>query len=201
MALIHRERNLIFLAEPHTASRAVKRALLRAENGWEYVMPHHATTYQLIENNVLTEAEVLASIILSVIRNPLDVLVTQWRYSSFQNGSFASYLGEVKGKPELEEPLRGYWKQANRIIYYEHLTEDWRWFFPKGPPLEHFHADRTDKKGHWSDHYRDKLSWVAYLLEQYKEFLDAYGYQIDPQTLRCQVDEQTRTMMRGQPLC
>lgn len=193
MTMINRERQLVYLAEPHTASRAVKRALLKAGD-WEYVKPHHAWVPELIERGVIGDDWKS----LVTLRNPLDVLVTQWRYSSFQQGTFAAYLGEKKGNPEIEFPLRGIWQHADYFLYYEYLTDDWRHFFPKGPPLEHIHTDRTDRKGHWSDHYQDKPSWVEYLLSQYNLFLTEFGYTINPMsTPSCVIDEATRVTKRG----
>jgi hypothetical protein len=196
MTMFNREIQSVYLAEPHTASRAVKRALLK-QGGWEYFKPHHASIADLLETNQITVNE-LTWRFLVTLRNPLDVLVTQWRYSSFQKGTFAAYLGEMKGKPEIEFPMRGYWKDATHFLYYEHLSEDWRYFFPKGPPLEHIVTDRTDRKGHWSDHYKDIPSWVEYLLDRYSSFCHTFGYRIDPMSKQsCWIDETLRFRRRG----
>lgn len=196
MTMINRESRLVYLAEPHTASRAVRRALTKV--GWEYVKPHHAWVPDLATLGIIPEHELDTYRYLVTLRNPLDVLVTQWRYSSFQQGTFAAYLGEMKGKPDIEFPLRGIWQHADHFLYYEYLNEDWRHFFPKGPPLERIHTDRTERKGHWSDHYQDKPSWVEYLLSQYKAFLTEFGYTIDPtSTPSCVIDEATRITKRG----
>jgi len=193
MTMINRESRLVFLAEPHTASRAVRRALQKAQ-GWEYVKPHHAWVPDLIEKGLITED--FTSLV--TLRNPLDVLVTQWRYSHYQDLTFAGWLGEMMGHEEIEFPMRGIWQCADHFLYYEHLTEDWQHFFPKGPALERHSEDRTDKKGHWSDHYQDKPSWVEYLLSRYESFLTQFGYSIDPMsTPSCTIDETIRFMRRA----
>lgn len=190
--MLNRERQLALIAEPHTASRATRFAL-EATEGWEYVKPHHCDLAKLKDKHGVTDAWTL----LCTVRNPFDVLITKWRHSNNQFNTLDCYLTANRDKPEIDLPLRGLWRDAHLFLYYEHLNEDWEWFFPEAAQIEHHAHHVTRDKQPWQSYYKDIPNWVEYLLDKWKSFLENFGYQIDPASLECTFNVEQRFIKRG----
>ena len=176
MAVINREQKWLFLCEPHTASRATSKALLTLD-GCEEIAHHHATLTDITKT---TPIEYFIGFnIVYTVRNPLDVLVTNWSISSNsrrEEWTFEQWLTHSINTPTVNLPLhRGLWQQCNIVSYYEHLQDDLNYIFGCKIPLEYDEKHITQHKRHWSSYYSDKS--LDLILLYYQSFLDHYGYE------------------------
>jgi len=91
MAVYNKSLNLLFICEPHTASRAVSKYLLGMQ-GSIGIHPHHITVSEIREKHVLSKSSIERSHKFSVIRNIYDVLITHWIYNRETHESFHDWL-------------------------------------------------------------------------------------------------------------
>lgn len=74
MAIVNTQRGFVFLANPHTASRAMATALLKIKGSVE-AAHHHATLPTVIQE---CPAASSCSIVFQIVRHPLDWLVSRY---------------------------------------------------------------------------------------------------------------------------
>ncbi|MHA2264766.1 MAG: hypothetical protein ACXAEN_20435 [Candidatus Thorarchaeota archaeon] len=182
MAVINQREKWLFLCEPHTASRACSSALLQIDESRE-IAHHHATLAEITnpQKQGTTPLErLLGYDVVSVVRNPLDVLVTSWLASSNSRRDEWADFGEwlrfhIHGETVRNPLHRGLWQQCNIVCYYEHLQDDLNHVFDREVHLLYNTAHKTKRKQHWSNYYDKSL--LDLVLLYYQSFLDHFGYE------------------------
>lgn len=92
MAIVNRKYEFVFLAEPHTGSRAVREALQKLEGSVETNGDHHLDLQGCFAKGYLSEFEAETFLVFSAIRDPHDLLVSRWVYHDRQRIPFRDYL-------------------------------------------------------------------------------------------------------------
>ncbi len=151
MAIICREKRLLFILAPHTASTAIG-VLLRDELGGEWLPPEevrdangritvkrkHTTLRELLAANLLSADERAGLITFSAVRNPFDTLVSLYLKHS------------VKDQVLLEKPdawIHGRERKLDNLDFCrDHTFAEW---------IEHVHAPR------WQDRFRGRAARLA----------------------------------------
>lgn len=151
MAIICRDRRLLFILAPHTASSAVGSLLrerlggewlpsaeIRDGNGRILVRRKHSTVAELMDNGLMSAEERSRVVAFTAVRNPFDVLVSLYLKHA------------VKDQALLDRP--GSWvhrrkgKLASLEFAREHSFEEWierQVSRPPGRPLAE-HQDGVD---------------------------------------------------------
>ena len=142
MAVLNQREKWIYLMEPHTASRAVSKALMYQLECGEY--GHHHMSIPEIMNPRRTPA--LNNLhewdIICTVRNPFDVLVTQWKVSG------------ASEKPMSEDEIRSRWaddpkKKARMLRQANSYTPFIQWV---NKSINTFHeCVCTPLRGLWKD--------------------------------------------------
>lgn len=185
MAVANDRLNFIFLAEPRTASRATRDALLKLEGSYE-VGTHHHLIEDLLDSYLKCSRD--AYTVFSTIRNPADEMVTLWLQSGTRPRShcgetFAEYIRRWGvGKPESF--FFRHAESADQVIRYENLQKELdsllRSFGVSPVKLEV--VGPTEGKEPWFSYYTPRD--LRYLLSSYPEiarwgYYDAIYRQID----------------------
>jgi hypothetical protein len=179
MAVINMERKWLFLFEPHTASRWTKRALTSIK--FSEIGHHHIDIPELTNwrRQHIPKHRILDFKVMATIRNPFDVLVTKWRFGPLRDKSFREFFEERKETPEVMTPLKGLYKQASTIFYYEHLQSDLDYVFGGMLNLpDRNTAETTEGKKPWQEYYRGEFGMVRHLMDTWQSFLSISGYDI-----------------------
>lgn len=120
MAVVNRKFNYLFLAEPHTASRSLREALLQHPQS-EEVGSHHATLKELEQRGV---RRLRRCYMFSVVRNPADVLVTKWLHSKPEI-TLGQYIGSLAIQtPDLKNLLFRHTQDSRHLLHYENLQTE-----------------------------------------------------------------------------
>ncbi len=202
MALVNQRRKCIYLMEPHTASRAVAKALM-AQGGWGQLGHHHIGVAELTDRR---RTQLIQNVneydIICTIRNPLDVLVTQYKFTPHAKESdAANYMsffdwvmtGIKAGSEAVTTPMMGLWKDCNKFVYYEHLEDDLEHVFGKKVDLGLDPAHVTTDKKPWETYYEDETGGVLLdnLMPMYGGFMAKFGYILEWNGgVMCSVDEE-----------
>ncbi|KPK50095.1 MAG: hypothetical protein AMS22_12660 [Thiotrichales bacterium SG8_50] len=171
MAVINRRYRYLFLAEPHTASRALRNALLQHTDSHE-VGSHHSTLKDLKRRGVHGLSKCYP---FSVVRNPADILVTKWLLS-LPGLDLAGYLKQLL--QNCRDPynllfLHNHYTRTH--LHYEALQHDLDTFFGSMgiPFIELPTVGATPGKRPWREYYGlDELN----LLLAYCKELPVGGY-------------------------
>jgi len=164
MAVVSHAEKWIFLAEPHTASRACCSSLLKLG---EDVRPHHVRPHQM---DFSTEGYRL----IAGCRNPYDVLITQWKRPSERN-------------LPLDEFITGYWNHPSTLPYFANVADQFVWYenLQEDMNLTFGHVELDFDPKHKSE---DKEDWWTYFDPQdfqrlakrldWKWYFKYFGYDI-----------------------
>jgi hypothetical protein len=211
MAVVNHKQKWIFLAEPHTASRATREALL-ANCGGSPVGHHHIDLKELagprehMDPRRIGEYKVIVG-----VRNPFDMMVTKYLYAGkgsmvkARASRLAAHMGisrEEAAKmpfsevqvmhewiasnnphPTLNDPSKGMDADGTHFIYYENLAEDLETTFgrPVLKPRDPKHT--TSNKKHWSHYYANQPATLMYLQDRWAGYMGKYGYSLDQSIL------------------
>lgn len=158
MAIVNRKYGYIYLAEPHTGSRACHKALLQHEDSEQ--VGHH------------DYVDIPGLISFSVVRHPLDVIVTYFHQD--KRSFFEVVLAHVK---RSRDPFFYYhaWR-ADRVLRYENgLAKEVNSFLELigAPPVDFEIVKPTSNKRPWWTYFDDTtIRIVEVLLPE----LSKYGY-------------------------
>lgn len=194
MAVINQLERWLFLCEPHTASRACSLSLSQI-GGSREIAQHHASLFDLTNphaQGTIPLERLLRYNIVSVVRNPLDVLVTRWLTSLQETWpDFGVWLRTNIHEGTIRRPLHhGLWQDSNTVCYYEHLQDDLNHVFDRDVLLLYNRAHKTKRKQHWSEYYDDSL--LDLVLLYYQGFLDHFGYEFTKNRREMVVDPVVR---------
>lgn len=208
MAIINTTYKWLYLMEPHTASRATAK-LLKDQLGGSEVGHHHISVRELTDRRRTASVHNIHNYkILCTIRNPFDVLVTQWKYSGHAHkpidekilvaryggtpvynkkrkeaNNYLPFLDWVIKNiehPMISEPLKGLWKECHTCLHYENINQELSEFFDRPLALPENQAHITKDKLHWSNYWVnvDGAIILDKLLYKYDHFLKTFNYNI-----------------------
>lgn len=104
MAVLNQQKRWLYLMEPHTASRAVSKALLYQLECGEFGHHHISITELTDRRRTPTLHNLHEWDIICTVRNPFDVLVTQWKMSG------------ASEKPMTEDEINRRWGNDKRKL-------------------------------------------------------------------------------------
>jgi hypothetical protein len=96
MAVINHQYQFVFLAEPHTGSRAIRDALCRLEGSVETNGNHHLDLLGCVEADYLSHDEAELFTVFSTIRDPHDILVSRWLYHNHPRSFFDNFVARAR---------------------------------------------------------------------------------------------------------
>lgn len=184
MAIVNQRQKWIYLMEPHTASRAVANALM-AQGGCGQLGHHHIGVSELTDRRRTQLIQNISEYdIICTVRNPLDVLVTKWKYGP-KDQAFCEWVMERvdKGHESVTNPMMGLWRDCNKFVYYEHLEDDLEHVFGKGLNLGFDPTHVTKDKEPWQNYYADPdcgcgEELLDLLMPLYEGFMTQFGYEL-----------------------
>jgi hypothetical protein len=159
MAIVNRKYGYVYLAEPHTGSRACLKALQQHE-GFEHNGSHHEKA-DLTADGLTT---------FSVVRHPLEIITTYFHHD--KRNFFEVVLAHVK---RSRDP--GFYYHAatsDRLLRYENgLSKEVNNFFESigAPPVDFEITRPTAGKRDWWEYFDDiTIRIVEVLLPEIKVF-------------------------------
>ena len=116
MAVVNTKHCFVYLAHPHTASRAAVRALLDIEGSRE-VAAHHS-----VLDDVIAECPAAAGYmnVFTIVRHPFDWLVSRFHCTGGNRGEWDDWLRRRPSRPLFGRFLG----QVTEFGKYESLQED-----------------------------------------------------------------------------
>lgn len=179
MAMVNMTHKWLYLWEPHTASRATQEALQSL--GGSKIGHHHIDINELTHwrNQQIPLSRIPQFKVLATVRNPLDTLVTRWKFSEFKSQPFVEFVRDNMHLPIVTNASKGLCQQADTILYYETLQSDLDWVFSQAVPLRRNADHKTPDKKNWQHYYYGEWDIVQELTQIYKPYLDMYGYSIE----------------------
>lgn len=187
MALVNKRQKCIYLMEPHTASRAVAKALMD-QGGWGQLGHHHIGIPELTDRR---RTQLIQKVheydIICTVRNPLDVLVTQYKFSphskTVDEAKYLSFFdwvlrGVEADSENITTPMFGLWQGCNKFVYYEHLEEDLSKVFGKQIDVDLNPDHVTKDKEKWEMYYAGPEGGmlIGLLSPFYTDFMRQFGY-------------------------
>ncbi len=176
--IINHKHQFMFFAEPHTASRACSKMLLKIQ-GSESLAHHHATSEQLGKS--IPESGHLT---FSVIRDPRDVIATKIAHAQYNYKTAAVVSKPVPTPPELVERYvkwgctrkRFFYHDPDFVIRYEELEERLYSLLTllkvkQIPPLEQSGVTR-EKKPWWEYFDRSQMNRMRRDIPEIQQFLE-----------------------------
>jgi len=165
--VVNTQIGFVFLANPHTGSRATTAALMKIHGSIE-VAYHHADL-----NKVHTAYPESAScpVVFQGVRNPLDWLVSRFHCNGGTRGKWEDWL-----KKRPKRPIFGrFFGQTNTFARYENLVDDVARITGHEPPWEWDNEHRTPgKPGRYLDYWNDGS--IAWAKQHFKSDFEDYGY-------------------------
>jgi hypothetical protein len=202
MALYNRDLKFIYLAEPHTASRATFDAIEKSLPGTAKIGHHHISIAEMTNwrRVHLRQTDVVKCTVVTNVRNPLDTVVTRWKHGPFKDVSFWRVLTEHQNNVSISDPGMGLYREAEFFCWYEALELDLQWMFNRdGLRLQRNPEHITEGKHPWQEYYRGQRELVDTMVELYKAYLDKFGYQIgwdeDEDIPTCKLDLNIRAAL------
>ncbi len=163
MALLRKDELSGFIFEPHTASRAITKAVL-ATGDWTEYQDHH---------NMLVGFS--DTVKYCFIRNPFDVLVSKWRVGAHKDKTFREFFELRKHTPEVKRPLYDIYLNANILLYYESLPDSLKLIVPTAE-LDFDPKHKTPGKDKpYQEYYEPYM--VDYLRREWEGFLEYHQYE------------------------
>jgi len=179
MALINTNKRWMYLLEPHTASRATSKALLRF--GFVEVGGWHSKVGPLQEAGMIPDVSDYE--IGVTLRNPIDVLITRWLKDRQKDQRLFDWITSIE-PIYYTRALAGVWKGATTFCWYEHLLEDLRFVF-SAPDLEleydpeHKTQESAQRlKKPWWVYLEEEPKVKGILLRHYSDFMETFGYHL-----------------------
>ncbi|GAJ02832.1 unnamed protein product [marine sediment metagenome] len=169
MAVLNLKYGYLYLAEPETGSRSTVAALTGQHDGSEIRGGHHASQWQILKSKMITPAELASVITFSVVRNPLDILITRTL-----KGSKHSLIYNISRYVNKRLFYKHY--GCDRLLRYEDGLEDViNEFFSNinAPPVHLDMIGKSENKKPWHYYYTDiELEFARLLIPE----IEAYGY-------------------------
>lgn len=176
MAVANDKWNFVFLAEPHTASRAVRDALLKLEGSYK-AGSHHIPIEALLNYNYLRRRKRHKYTTIATVRNPADIFVTLWMQSTGYRREIETLQEYIRrwGLGNTEGFFFRHVNDADQVIRYENLESDLNCILIslQAPPVQLEVVGKTEDKEPWHTYYT-KLD-LEYLLWRYPE-IARWGY-------------------------
>lgn len=122
MAIINSCYGFVFIAEPHTGSRAIRDTLQQLEGSEETNGDHHMTLFDCQNKGYLTRTQARNYLVFSAIRNPYDLLITRWWFHARNSFTFKEYVMDIGWEQEQNGTL--FWRSQADVDYHirhEHL--------------------------------------------------------------------------------
>lgn len=194
MAVINDQFKYVFLAEQHTGSRAMTKALME-QPGSRIAGRHHITLKQLLDRRYLQPRQLDYYTIFCVVRNPADIMVTRWIVSADQQSTpFPRYIRRViEAWPNPNMVFFKHAHTANFVVKYERLNDDLKRLAEQtGMPVPTLPlVGKTPEKASWETYYTsDDLN---FMLERYPE-ITKFGYiDIIKRNIRAKLREEELT--------
>ena len=122
MAVINHKYQFVFLAEPHTGSRAVRDALCGLDGSVETNGDHHLDLHGCVAAGFLSIAAAEVYTVFSTIRDPHDILVSRWLYHTCHHSSFADFVmrahisEQIGYAGDLQSTL--FWRTAKQVDWF-----------------------------------------------------------------------------------
>ena len=176
MAVANERWKFIFLAEPHTASRAVRDALLKIEGTYK-AGSHHIPIAALLNYRCLRHRKKSYYTTFCVVRNPADIMVTIWLQSSTRRDE-GETLGEYIRRWGISKPTSFFFchaATADEVLHYEDLKEELNGFLRSihAPSVVLETVGPTEGKEPWFRYYT--ADDLEYMLSSYPEIAQ-WGY-------------------------
>jgi hypothetical protein len=179
MAMANHNTKWLYLMEPHTASRAIEKALPQV--GGTRCGHHHINIHDItrrgraeISNKKISDYKIIAT-----VRNPFDTIVTRWKYAK-SDLSFSEWVGKMFESETGLHPSNGLEETAGHIVYYEHLEEDLETTFGTPVKLDYDPNHKTQEKKEWQEYYQGESELVKRLTIHWFPYLMKYGYDVNP---------------------
>lgn len=164
MCYVNRDRGLIFLAHPRTASTSIQRFLVK-HGGFEIVgNDHHG------------RRNGLPGVAVAVIRDPYDVLVS-WLFNRNWGVPFnIAFLERLRKDAEKYfSPLWFHLDETDHIIHFEDVERELAAFLGQPVALEHrSKSEKRKDQPYWSFYDTDTKAYVDEWLEHEIVF---HGYE------------------------
>ncbi len=174
MAVVNDKRRFIFLAEPHTASRAVRDALLKVEGSYK-AGSHHLPIGEILKRTRHRKRSYYTT--FSVVRNPADIMVSLWLQSSMYK-NHTELLADYIRRWGKRKPTPFFFRHANDsdcIIHYENLQDELNSLLQKlqAQSIQLEVVGGTEGKAPWFRYY--SASDLCFMLSNYPEVAQ-WGY-------------------------
>lgn len=174
MAVYNHKTKVLFLAEPHCASRSIEAELLKSKVVTS--VGQHQTLEQLKNSHPWMEVKAT----FSVIRHPCDWLVT--RYSHMTGWHKAGFLAFLQNFVMLNDTCFTHARTADFVLRLENLPQGLNNLLDIfGEP--HVQLERIGKtlwKGPWQDYFWPEHLEVVQLLHDFEDFRYPLGKTCDP---------------------
>ena len=166
MAVINLDSGWVYLANPHTASRATTAALCKLPGSIE-VAPHHANLHFLHEEYPATKE---CQVVFHIVRHPLDWLVSRFLCTGGQKGKFRDWFKKYPA------PIyRKFLKQTTDFGNYENLISDLARLTGHEVALGYDNDHKTQGKVDDYMWYWEQ-SDVDFAIKRFESDFDNYGY-------------------------
>lgn len=205
MAAYNRDLKFIYLFEPHTASRATLVTLQEHVKGTANIQNHHINMEGLTNWRRLKipKKDALMARVIATVRNPLDTIITRWRFSGFKDISFERFVMTNKNHQSVINSGMGLYLEAEYFCWYEDLEADLQWMFNRPEMRLHSNTEhKTPNKEPWWVYYQDKPDLFEFLAETHRPYCERFGYQLEWVDDRpvCEIDQNTRIRLCQQLL-
>jgi hypothetical protein len=159
MAIVNRKYGYVYLAEPHTGSRACLKAL-EQHAGFEHNNSHHEKA-DCTADGLIT---------FSVVRHPLEIIATYFHHD--KRDFFETVLAHVRRS--RDSGFYYHAEQSDRVLRYENgLAEEVNAFFKTigAPPVDFEIVRPTQDKRPWWEYFdAATIRIVEVLLPEIKGF-------------------------------
>lgn len=177
MAVANDKYKFVFLAEPRTASRSVRDALLTLDGSYE-AGTHHLEMRMLLRGTYLRHRQRSYYTTFCFVRNPADILITRYLQSPVKEGdSLKDFLCRLGDK----RPIDLFFKHAPGVDYvlrYEDLQDELDSVLHRLQchTVKLGVVGKTEGKKPWFRYY--SANELHYILAHFSEIAQ-YGYAIE----------------------
>jgi hypothetical protein len=175
MAVVNDQYKYIFLAEAHTASQAIAKALIDQHQS-RRAGRHHAPVAELMDKRYIQPHWRQNYNAFCVVRNPADLLVTEWLLGQKYRTTFARYVRRtLRTRPRPDRYFFQHAHTADTVIKYEQLPGCLnQLMFQMGAPVVTLSViGKTPDKESWERYYTSDD--LVFVLENYPE-VAKFGY-------------------------
>lgn len=191
MAVANGRWNFIFLAEPHTASRAVRDALLKLDGSYK-VGSHHIGMGAILNYRMLQHRKRSRYTTFCTVRNPADILATLWVLKPERERELETFAQYIRrwGVKKPDPFFFRHAKTADRVIRYENLQEELNFLLHEigAPTVKLDTVGPTADKAPWFRYYTPPD--LRYMITHFPE-ISQWGY-VD--VIRQQIDAKNRKL-------